>query len=344
MGRPFRLASERRQIARPSYGGEREPDSHPTPGPPTLVQSARVQLPWSAGRAPRNSPGVVRSPGRFSRAARRLPVETDVSDGVWISSAVAAASPAPSAPWSRRRSRPTPASCTPPSATPGTTTSRCPGPRSPRTTAPSPTRSCSGPRSPAAGTTWPRTSQPPLWDDAPSRGPPARSASPPGWPPSSRRHTATPEDCWFGAGTARVRRGRSRRACPDCCLRGGHDVVLVRGAVADAVRNLAPEPHEQSANLWWPADRAWCVVTDIDLMSTYVGGSARVHRRPARGAPGWRSCPPRPATARRLAADTVNPLPEDASATGSPARAARARRRGRRGRASPVTARPCARP
>ena len=32
-------------IARPSYGGEREPDSHPTPGPPTVVQSARVQLP-----------------------------------------------------------------------------------------------------------------------------------------------------------------------------------------------------------------------------------------------------------------------------------------------------------
>jgi hypothetical protein len=43
--------------------------------------------------------------------------------------------------------------------------------------------------------------------------------------------------------------------------------------VGDAARNLAPEPHEQSANLWWPADRAWCVVTDIDLMSTYVGGS-----------------------------------------------------------------------
>ena len=23
--------------------------------------------------------------------------------------------------------------------------------------------------------------------------------------------------------------------------------------------------------LWWPDDRAWCVVTDIDLDSTYVG-------------------------------------------------------------------------
>jgi hypothetical protein len=26
-------------------------------------------------------------------------------------------------------------------------------------------------------------------------------------------------------------------------------------------------------NLWWPDDRTWCVGTDIDLMTTYVGGS-----------------------------------------------------------------------
>jgi len=25
-------------------------------------------------------------------------------------------------------------------------------------------------------------------------------------------------------------------------------------------------------NLWWPDDRAWCVATDVDLMTTYVGG------------------------------------------------------------------------
>jgi hypothetical protein len=28
-----------------------------------------------------------------------------------------------------------------------------------------------------------------------------------------------------------------------------------------------------SPNLWWPTDRAWCVGTEIDLDSTYVGGS-----------------------------------------------------------------------
>jgi hypothetical protein len=30
---------------------------------------------------------------------------------------------------------------------------------------------------------------------------------------------------------------------------------------------------EVSPNLWWPDDRTWCVGTDIDLMTTYVGGS-----------------------------------------------------------------------
>jgi hypothetical protein len=29
----------------------------------------------------------------------------------------------------------------------------------------------------------------------------------------------------------------------------------------------------QSANLWWPADHAWCVATEVDLAWTYVGGA-----------------------------------------------------------------------
>jgi hypothetical protein len=31
--------------------------------------------------------------------------------------------------------------------------------------------------------------------------------------------------------------------------------------------------HHQSANLWWPADHAWCVATEIDFAWTYVGGA-----------------------------------------------------------------------
>jgi hypothetical protein len=30
---------------------------------------------------------------------------------------------------------------------------------------------------------------------------------------------------------------------------------------------------DQPPNLWWPDDRAWCVATEIDGFSTYVGGS-----------------------------------------------------------------------
>lgn len=119
----------------------------------------------------------------------------------------------------------------------------------------------------------PVESQPPVWDDAPSEG---------HLPVSLAvrlvdvlgRHTTTPDDCVFGRWDGFGYDLTDPDVPPRLLLRGGKDVVLLRGTIADAVRNLAPEPHEQSANLWWPADQAWCVVTDIDLTSTYVGGSA----------------------------------------------------------------------
>jgi hypothetical protein len=124
-----------------------------------------------------------------------------------------------------------------------------------------------------AVTRGPVDSQPPVWDDAPSEGHlPVGVAG-----RLSRvlaRHTDTPDDCFFGRWDGFGYDLRDPDDPPRLLLRGGQDMVLLRGTVADSVRNLAPEPYEQSANLWWPADRAWCVVTDIDLMSTYVGGSA----------------------------------------------------------------------
>jgi hypothetical protein len=119
----------------------------------------------------------------------------------------------------------------------------------------------------------PVDSQPPVWDDGPSEGhlPVAaaeRLAAVLG------RHTTTPADCLLGRWVGFGFDASTLDGLPLLLLRGENDVVLVRGAVADASRNLAPEPHEQGANLWWPADRAWCVVTDIDLLSTYVGGTS----------------------------------------------------------------------
>jgi hypothetical protein len=42
----------------------------------------------------------------------------------------------------------------------------------------------------------------------------------------------------------------------------------VREAVMDIVGDSGPE-------FWWPQDRTWAVTTDFDLLSTYVGCSAR---------------------------------------------------------------------
>ena len=151
-------------------------------------------------------------------------------------------------------------------------------------------------------------SQPPTWDGAPAEGhlPVAVAgllASLLG------RHTTTPDACWFGRWDGFGYDEPRLEGLPRLSLAGGHDVVLVRGTVADVVRNLAPEPHEQSANLWWPADQAWCVVTDIDLMSTYVGGSTACISD-LLATPGLEVLPAVPDD--RVAIDPVNPLPSRA--------------------------------
>jgi hypothetical protein len=148
-------------------------------------------------------------------------------------------------------------------------------------------------------------SQPPVWDDAPSEGHlPVLAAG--RLAAVLSRHTETPEDCRLGRWVGFGFDAAALEALPQLLLRGGHDVVVVRGTVDDAVRNLAPEPHEQSANLWWPADRAWCVVTDIDLMTTYVGGSAACVTD-LLATPGLEVAPASPDDP--VAVDTVNPVP-----------------------------------
>jgi hypothetical protein len=113
------------------------------------------------------------------------------------------------------------------------------------------------------------------------------------------RHSATPQQCWFAPsamrgepqimllfeeGTppqeqARVREAsearlaeRQRRldAAPRFCL-PDREFRLFQGplGVLDALYAELDSP----PNLWWADDRAWCVGTDIDLMTTYVGGT-----------------------------------------------------------------------
>ena len=46
----------------------------------------------------------------------------------------------------------------------------------------------------------------------------------------------------------------------------------IEGAATD-FSGSSIESAWQSANLWWPADHAWCVATEIDNAWTYVGAS-----------------------------------------------------------------------
>lgn len=49
--------------------------------------------------------------------------------------------------------------------------------------------------------------------------------------------------------------------------------LLLEGPL-DAAGELATPLFPQSPNLFWPDDRAWCVTTETDLDSTYLGGTA----------------------------------------------------------------------
>lgn len=52
----------------------------------------------------------------------------------------------------------------------------------------------------------------------------------------------------------------------------GWSLLLYRGTI-EAAAAFCRELICQSPTLWWPQDHAWCVASEIDLRSTYVGGS-----------------------------------------------------------------------
>lgn len=84
------------------------------------------------------------------------------------------------------------------------------------------------------------------------------------------RHTSTPERCWFAVwdgfgGTRDDIRSAPRFRLPE---RAYH---LLVGAVGAATESALEPVGYQSPNLWWPDDHAWCVATEIDLDTTYVG-------------------------------------------------------------------------
>jgi hypothetical protein len=88
-----------------------------------------------------------------------------------------------------------------------------------------------------------------------------------------RPETLSPDRCWFcvweGFGHNDHSGGRVRHP--------NRDYMLYAGAIELALASL--DVPTVSPNLWWPDDRAWIVVTEIDYAWTYVGGSARLVER-----------------------------------------------------------------
>jgi hypothetical protein len=78
----------------------------------------------------------------------------------------------------------------------------------------------------------------------------------------------TAGECWFGvwAGFGWV---PDPPPAPRLDLQE-RPLLLYRGPLAAATALC--EPYEQTPTLWWPDDRAWCVASEVDFHSTYVGG------------------------------------------------------------------------
>jgi hypothetical protein len=108
-----------------------------------------------------------------------------------------------------------------------------------------------------------------------------------------RQWTTTPERCWFclwngydWSGTVLTAPGEAGAPLPDpdpvpAAVWSGpqvhlphRDYLLYTGPVEAVSTAAALTDRALTPNLWWPADRAWCVATEIDLAWTYVGGPA----------------------------------------------------------------------
>lgn len=89
-----------------------------------------------------------------------------------------------------------------------------------------------------------------------------------------RRFTRTPERCWF------------------CIWNGWGDLFALEGYDEDGYRHVKTPGREyllavggigmvstigenggNDPSIWWPDDHSWCVATEIDLDTTYVGGT-----------------------------------------------------------------------
>lgn len=120
-----------------------------------------------------------------------------------------------------------------------------------------------------------------------------------------RRHTRTPERCWFAVwhGWADVRDDDFIRGSPTFRV-PAREYHLLRGPLDAAVGGVLAE-HYRSPNLIWPDDRTWCLASEIDFDTTYLGCDETC-REDVLAAPELEALAIDPASGITLASDTLN--------------------------------------
>jgi hypothetical protein len=150
-------------------------------------------------------------------------------------------------------------------------------------------------------------SQPGLWDSPPATGHlrPRQAAA---LASVLSEFTQTASECWFavwdGYGNAPYAKG----SVPLIQM-PQRPMVLLRGPLSAAGSAFSGSGWPESASLWWPDDRTWCVATDIDLMSSYVGGT-RACIDAVRGDESLETFEVSVDQTVHWRTDTVNPTPE----------------------------------
>jgi hypothetical protein len=85
-------------------------------------------------------------------------------------------------------------------------------------------------------------------------------------------HTTTPDVCFF-AFTALNNMIEHFRDISVPTKIGKRPFQVFSGPISRIASSIGPPIASLRPNLWWPQDAAWCVGSDIDLMTTYVGAS-----------------------------------------------------------------------
>jgi hypothetical protein len=89
----------------------------------------------------------------------------------------------------------------------------------------------------------------------------------------------------------------------------GRGYYLAKGPVTAALETVyGMKSSYQSASLWWPDDRAWCVATEIDFDWTYVG-SSNACIAAVLSSPDLEALPAQLSDGVSYASDPINPMP-----------------------------------